>query len=165
MILCSASVVSSLKGEAPIHLVVVDFLKEHEKGKAHHANMQTWRELEDRLKSGKAIDSVSQELHVLETQHWKAVLSRIIAIVCHLAEHNQALRGHSEKLFKPHNGNFLGQVELMAQFDPIMSEHLRRIEKKEIKDHYFSNIIQNELDAILQKVKVLFCDDGLHARY
>ncbi len=50
----------------------------------------------------------------------------------------------------------------MAQFDPIMSEHLRRIEKKEIKDHYFSNIIQNELialvgektkDAILQKVK------------
>ncbi len=109
---------------------------------------------------------MSQELHVLETQHWKAVLSRIIAIVCHLAEHNQALRGHSEKLFKPHNGNFLGQVELMAQFDPIMSEHLRRIEKKEI--------IQNELialvgektkDAILQKVKVLFCDDGLHARY
>ncbi len=87
-------------------------------------------ELEDRLKSGKAIDSVSQELHVLETQHWKAILSRIIAIVCHLAEHNQALRGHSEKLFKPHNGNFLGQVELMAQFDPIMSEHLRRIEKK-----------------------------------
>lgn len=137
-------------------------LKEHEKGKAHRANMQTWRELEDRLKSGKAIDSVSQELHVLETQHWKAVLNRIIAIVCHLAEHNQALRGHSEKLFEPHNGNFLGQVELMAQFDPIMSEHLRRIEKKEIKDHYLSNIIQNELivlvgektkDAILQKVK------------
>ncbi len=40
-------------------------LKEHEKDKAHR--MQTWRELEDRLKSGKAIDSVSQELHVLET--------------------------------------------------------------------------------------------------
>lgn len=37
----------------------------------------------------------------------------------------------------------------MAQFDPIMSEHLRRIEKKEIKDHYFSNIIQNELIALV----------------
>lgn len=60
--------------------------------------MQTWRELEDRLKSGKTIDNKSQELHALETKHWKAVLSRIIAIVCHFAERNQALRGHSEKL-------------------------------------------------------------------
>ncbi|KAK6479921.1 zinc finger MYM-type protein 1-like, partial [Huso huso] len=137
-------------------------LKEHEKGKSHRANMQSWRELDERLKSGKTIDSASQELQALEVQHWRAVLSRIIAIVCHLAERNQALRGHSEKLFEPHNGNFLGQIELMAQFDPIMSKHLRRIDKKEIKDHYLSNTIQNELialvgqktcDAIVQKVK------------
>lgn len=61
----------------------------------------------------------------------------------------------------------------MAQFDPIISEHLRKIEKKEIK-HHFSNFIQNKLialvgektkDAILQKVKkaeVIFCNNGLH---
>lgn len=110
--------------------------------------MQSWHEFDERLKSGKTIDSASQELQALEVQHWRAVISRIIAIVCHLAECNQALRGHSEKLFEPHNGNFLGQIELMAQFDPIMSEHLRRIDKKEIKDHYLSNTIQNELIAL-----------------
>uniref|UniRef100_A0A3B1K7X7 TTF-type domain-containing protein n=1 Tax=Astyanax mexicanus TaxID=7994 RepID=A0A3B1K7X7_ASTMX len=114
------------------------------KSKIHRANMQNWRELAERLKT---------------VQHRKAVLRRILAIVCHLAERNQALRGHSEKLFEPHNGNFLGQIELMAQ---LMSEHLRRIDKKEIKDHYLSKTIQNELislvgqktkDAIVQKVK------------
>lgn len=50
----------------------------------------------------------------------------------------------------------------MAQFDPVMSEHLRSISKKEVKDHYFSKTIQNELivlvgqkkmDAIVQKLK------------
>ncbi|MBN3271064.1 ZMYM5 protein, partial [Polyodon spathula] len=136
--------------------------KEHENGKSHRANMQSWRELDERLKSGKTINSASQELQALEVQYWRAVLSRIIAILCYLAEHNQALRGHSEKLFEPHNGNLLGQIELMAQFDPIMSKHLRRTDKKEIKDHYVSNTIQNELialvgqktcDAIVQKVK------------
>uniref|UniRef100_A0A3B1J7N8 TTF-type domain-containing protein n=1 Tax=Astyanax mexicanus TaxID=7994 RepID=A0A3B1J7N8_ASTMX len=137
-------------------------LRDHEKSKIHCANMQNLRELAERLKTGTAIDSACQELRALEVQHWKAVLRRILAIVCNLAERNQALRGHSEKLFEPHNGNFLGQIELMAQFDPVMSEHLRRIDKKEIKDHYLSKTIQNELislvgqktkDAIVQKVK------------
>lgn len=43
------------------------------------------------------------------------------------------------------NGNFLGQVQLMAKFDPFMKEHLRRIQEKELSDTYLSKHIQNEL--------------------
>lgn len=80
----------------------------------------------------------------------------------HLAERNLAFRGHSDRLFESGNGNFLGQVELMAQFDPSMREHLRRIQAKELSDTYLSKPIQNELiclvakfttDAIVERVK------------
>lgn len=42
---------------------------------------------------------------------------------------NLALRGHTETLYSPSNGNFLKEVELMAQFDPILKEHLNHVHK------------------------------------
>ena len=67
----------------------------------------------------------------LEQRH-----ERLIAIVCHLAQKNLAFRGHNSNLHEPNNGNFLGIVELFAEFDLVMSEHVRWAEKKEIADHY-----------------------------
>lgn len=51
-------------------------------------------------------------------------MKHLNAIVQSLAIRNLALRGHTDKLYSPSNGNFLKVVELMAQFDPIMKEHL-----------------------------------------
>lgn len=56
-----------------------------------------------------------------------------------------AFRGHTNVLYDPQNGNFLPQVELMAQFDPVMNEHARRIQQKETKVHYLSYQIQNKI--------------------
>ncbi len=93
----------------------------------------------------------------LEVQHWKGVIRRVIAIICHLSERNLAFRGHTDVFFDPGNGNFLSQVELMAQFDPILNEHIRRIQTKEAKVYYLSSTIQNEIitligDKILQEI-------------
>ncbi|XP_073410526.1 zinc finger MYM-type protein 1-like [Dendrobates tinctorius] len=63
----------------------------------------------------------------------------------YLAERHLALRGTTDKLYHPNNGNFLGQVEFLAKYDATMNEHVRRIQNKRIKAHYLSKDIQNEL--------------------
>ena len=137
-------------------------LQDHEKSNAHRSHMDSWRELEMRVKTHSAIDQTYQELQMLEKKHWSEVMKRLIAIVCHLAQKNLAFRGHNSNLHEPNNGNFLGIVELLAEFDPVMSEHVRRAENKEIADHYLGKTIQNELitlighktvEAITDKIK------------
>jgi hypothetical protein len=49
----------------------------------------------------------------------------------------------------PNNGNFLGLVQLLGEFDPVIMEHLRRIVNKETNVHYFGKRIQNKLIGLL----------------
>ena len=109
-----------------------------------------------------------------EQTYWRSVLTRLVAIICHLAERKLAFRGSTDKLDDPQNGNFLGQVELLAKFDPIMNEHLCRIGDKQINYHYLSKDIQNELvclignkivRTIVEKVHKSKYHNGLHTRH
>lgn len=75
-------------------------------------------------------------------------------IYLYLAENNMAFRGTSNKLYTPNNGKFLGLVQLIGKFDPIMQEHLRLAMMSNISDHYCGKDIQNELiDLMGGKVK------------
>ncbi|GFY34456.1 DUF4371 domain-containing protein [Trichonephila clavipes] len=67
-----------------------------------------------------------------------------------LAQNCLALRGTSDKLYDFGNGNFLQIVQLLAQFDPVMEEHLRKgLKKEEVKVHYLGKEVQNELITLL----------------
>jgi len=46
-------------------------------------------------------------------------------------------------------GTFLGIIEMLAKFDPIMEEHLRQIKDEETRVHYLIHDIQNELIQIM----------------
>jgi hypothetical protein len=48
-------------------------------------------------------------------------------------------------VYTKNNGMFLGHIEMMSKFDTLMAEHLRRISRKEISDHYLGRKIQDEL--------------------
>lgn len=65
-----------------------------------------------------------------------------------------ALRGSTDILNKPDNGNFLKEVELMAKFDPVMKQHVARVKSGAGNHtHYLGKRIQNELiDSTSSKI-------------
>lgn len=62
-----------------------------------------------------------------------------------LAKYNIAFHGTNERLYQNSNGNFLGLIEILEEFDPIIKEHVRRIKSDDIHVHYLGYNIQNEL--------------------
>jgi hypothetical protein len=124
-------------------------LKSHETSEDHMKNELSWADLSARLKQGTVIDAKAQALFQERVKYWRAVVERIIAIVQHLADRNLAFRGSTDQLYTLNNGNFLGQVELMAKFDPIMQRHTQAITDKTIQDHYLGVHVQNEIIQLL----------------
>ncbi|KAI4986927.1 hypothetical protein ZWY2020_019557 [Hordeum vulgare] len=128
---------------------LISRLKEHENGREHVTNMSTWYDLHLRLEKNQTIDKVAQQELEKEREHWRKVLLRILLIVKFLAEHNIAFRGSNSKVYQDSNGNFLGLVQMLAEFDPVIKEHVDRITNDKIRDHYLGPSIQNELINLL----------------
>ncbi|KAK9714019.1 hypothetical protein RND81_06G065900 [Saponaria officinalis] len=108
-------------------------------------NMSTWYDLRERVQNSQPIDKLVDKAIEKEKEHWKKVLGRIISVVKFLATHNLAFRGSNAKLYQSSNGNFLGLIEMLAEFDPITQEHVNRINNDDIHFHYRGHNIQNEL--------------------
>ncbi len=142
-------------------------LTSHENSPEHLNCMKAWKELAVRLRSGETIDKQQVALLEAERVRWRAVLTRLTAIVQSLAVRNLALRGHTETLFTPSNGNFLKEVELMARFDPIMKDHLNRVERGTASHNsYLGHHVQNELiDLLSRKIISAIVDDIKQAKF
>jgi len=80
--------------------------------------------LERRLQKNLTIDNVLQDQINKDIKHWIEVFARIISIVSFLSKNNLPFRGSNEKLYEEDNENFIGLIEMIAEFDPIMKEHV-----------------------------------------
>ncbi|KAM6571870.1 hypothetical protein CsatA_015950 [Cannabis sativa] len=128
---------------------ISDRLKSHERSTQHIESIASWVELEKRVKMKLTIDASLEEQINQEKKHWKQVLERILAIVKRFGQNNLAFQGDREKLYEKNNGNFLQIIELLAEFDSTMQEHVRRILRGETDYHYLSHKIQNEMIQLL----------------
>jgi len=87
-------------------------------------------------------------------------------VVKTLARQNLAFCGSSGKIGEDGNGNFLSFIEILADFDPVMIEHLRRFKTRATRFHYLINKIQNELTALLaNEIKAMIIKKIQGARY
>ena len=66
------------------------------------------------------IDKAVQDLIDKDREHWRQVFGRIVSIVSFLCKNNLAFRESSEKIYEEDNGNFLGLIKMIIEFDLIM---------------------------------------------
>ncbi|KAJ8953391.1 hypothetical protein NQ318_023508 [Aromia moschata] len=61
-----------------------------------------------------------------EISYWKNILKRVVAVIKGLASRGLAFRGSNEKFSDQHSGNYIMLLELIAEFDPLLSKHIER---------------------------------------
>nr|XP_042894988.1 zinc finger MYM-type protein 1-like [Parasteatoda tepidariorum]XP_042895119.1 zinc finger MYM-type protein 1-like [Parasteatoda tepidariorum]XP_042899228.1 zinc finger MYM-type protein 1-like [Parasteatoda tepidariorum]XP_042901855.1 zinc finger MYM-type protein 1-like [Parasteatoda tepidariorum]XP_042906919.1 zinc finger MYM-type protein 1-like [Parasteatoda tepidariorum]XP_042909334.1 zinc finger MYM-type protein 1-like [Parasteatoda tepidariorum] len=114
----------------------------HENSPAHKQSMMTY------LARSKAVGRVDIDLlsqHQKEVDYWRNVLKRIVAVVKFLASRGLPFRGDNEILGSPNNGNYLGCVELLSEFDPFLADHLKKFGNPG-KAKYFSISVDSTPD-------------------
>ncbi len=122
-------------------------LRGHECSPDHTQSLLQLRELDIHLKKNLTIDHQELTLLEAEEERWCNVLKHLISITLSLASRNLSFRGSSQVLHVQDNGNFLKEVELLAQFDPM--NHLTKIKDESSCMHYLGQQTQNELMQII----------------
>ncbi|CAH2256017.1 zinc finger MYM-type 1-like [Pelobates cultripes] len=125
-----------------------EMIKEHENSIIHKQHYWSWRKLQMSM-AGHGVDSNLQKSLETETNKFSSLLERLLDVTLFLASRNLAFRGSSQRIGDQHNGNFLGLLELIAHYDPVLQEHLEEVKKsqetgKKLHAHYLSWATQNE---------------------
>ncbi|XP_065650283.1 zinc finger MYM-type protein 1-like [Hydra vulgaris] len=112
-----------------------------------------------------AAGRVDKQLHnsMLEQRnYWKNILSRCVATITFLCERGLPLRGSNEVVGSRENGNYLGILELIGQFDPFLSQHIcTHGNRGRGHTSYLSKTICEELIALMGEQVMGFIKDEI----
>ena len=88
-----------------------------------------------------------------ERKYWRKLLARVLSVIKFLSSRGLAVRGSSELVGSPQNGDFLGILELLAEYDAFLAEHIqKRVNKGKGHVSYFSSTVCEEfIDVIAPK--------------
>lgn len=129
----------------------------HETHAPHKQCYLKWKSLQHSILAAGGVDSHVERQILTEIEKNTLLLERLLDVTIHLASRNLAFRGKTLELDNVHNGNFLGTLELLAHYDPILHEHLEKVREKKAASrltHYLSPETQNEFIKLCGK-KVL----------
>lgn len=97
-------------------------IEQHGKSPVHTEAMLTYLIRREHKGLTQSLDEQERR----ERNYWRNVLKRVVAVVKTLAERGLPFRGSHEVFGSTDNGNFLGILELISQFDPFLADHIAR---------------------------------------
>ena len=138
-------------------------IKSHENSLQHRDALLTYLS----RRRGQTIDHHLQKQIIVEQEYWKQVLQRIVSVIRTLAERGLAFRGGDEQFGSPTNGNFLGILELIAEFDPFLANHIKQYGNRgKGNTSYLSKTISEEMIKLMSsKVRASILEDIQEAGY
>lgn len=74
----------------------------------------------------KKIDDCLRQEQEHQESYWRSILQRILSVTRFLASRGLPFRGTNEKFGSKNNGNYLGILELLAEYDPVLEEHIKK---------------------------------------
>lgn len=83
-------------------------------------NLKGWGQKKNR------VDHYIQSQHEQEVKYWRNVLQRVVSVIKKLASRGLPFTGDNEVFGSTHSGNFMMCLELIAEYDPFLSEHIAR---------------------------------------
>ena len=98
-------------------------MPEHENSSDYQRAFKEWKMLEMTLNKGKTLDNKLQEQTREERQVWRQLLRRLLDVVKFQMKQNLPFRNQREDTYSSNKGNFIGLVELMSQYDPVLGKH------------------------------------------
>ncbi|XP_022169336.1 zinc finger MYM-type protein 1-like [Myzus persicae] len=105
----------------------------------------------------------------LETEkiYWKNVLTRVCAVVKSLSSRGLPFRGDNENIGSLHNGNFLMCLEMIAEFDPFLANHLANYGNpgKGYTSYLSHSTYEQFIKLMVTKVQNQIVEEVINAQY
>ena len=124
-------------------------LVEHETSKDH---LQAILGLARRTAEIGTIDSdLSQQVSQVE-DYWRSLLKRLVSVLTFLCERGLAIRGDDQIIGSVHNGNYLGLLELLSEYDDFLKHHIQKHANRGTgHTSYLSSTVCDELVEMMGK--------------
>ena len=97
-------------------------------------------------------------------------LHRIIDVILFLGQRGLSFRGDTDEIGDVHNGNFLGLIERIYHYDPVLREHVSKIHEsqrkgKRIQAHYLPNEQNEFIHLCANKLRSCISIECTNAKY
>lgn len=139
-------------------------LSEHEHSKDHMSAICTFV---IRSRTSGRIDIELIKTHENQKNYWRDVLKRVVSTIKFLTKHGLAFLGDNQNLFSKNNGNFLGSLEYLSEYDPFLAKHLQNYGNPGKGNvSYLSSSICDEFICLMSnKLKTKFISEIKEAKY
>lgn len=101
--------------------------KAHENSRHHITNYLKYR---TRTKQTDTLDQHFMKQEQVELKYWREVLRRIVSVVKFLGSRGLAFRGDDQTFGSRRNGNYLGMLEFLSEYDSFLANHISKYGNK-----------------------------------